>query len=42
MLMVMIITMMMMIEFWDHKTNESDGQKYFVVAYDGESREKKN
>ena len=45
-IMVMIITMIRMIEFWDHKTNESDGQKYFVGAYgvdnDGERGEKKN
>ena len=35
-----------MIEFWDNKTNESDGQKYFVGAYgdenDGERGDKKN
>ena len=38
--------MMRMIEFWDYKTNEFDGQKYFVGAYgvdnDGERGEKKN
>ena len=45
-IMVMRIMKMRMVEFWDHKTNESDGQKYFVVAYgvdnDGERGEKKN
>ena len=45
-IMVMRIMMMRMVEFWDHKTNESDGQKYFVGAYgdenDVERSEKKN
>ena len=40
------IMMMRMIEFWDYKTNEFDGQKYFVGAYgdenDVERSEKKN
>ena len=45
-IMVMRIMMMRMVEFWDHKTNEFDGQKYFVGAYgdenDVERSEKKN